>query len=416
MDNKSRAVDKIESAYSNIGLKVVGGEYKNNTSKLEMIDMFGYRYRLNLSSITSMVKNNSEPSITNSNPHASQNIKLFVELNCNGIEVISDIDNNFKVKIRCSEGHVNPINIYHLMERKRCPECQRNKKLTIENVRKEFMRRGFVLLENSYKNNSTKMEFICNNHKELGIQRTSYACVVAKGGCKGCHSDKTKLKITKPHDEFIVDFKNIYGDEFDIISEYTSSIDLITVMHIDCGKPFERTPKILLRKKSLCPNCQNHGMFANSWKGGLSPIRQYIRDYCKDIFDIPTFSKCDYKCVITGVKHKLIIHHLYSFSSMLNEAISDLKLKNTVSDYTDEEINIIKERVKNEHLLFGLGVSINESVHRLFHSAYGIKNNNHLQFKEFIQRLKLGEFDSHLKDNGIELNLNISYLNKLGLL
>ena len=46
-----------------------------------------------------------------------------------------------------------------------------NKRKIIEEVRKLFEQKDTILLCNEYINARTKMEFICNKHKELGIQK-----------------------------------------------------------------------------------------------------------------------------------------------------------------------------------------------------------------------------------------------------
>lgn len=61
-----------------------------------------------------------------------------------------------------------------------------SRKRTFEEVKELFESRGYELLETEYINNNTKMAYICNKHKEEGVQYITYSNLRGGKGCKYC--------------------------------------------------------------------------------------------------------------------------------------------------------------------------------------------------------------------------------------
>ena len=49
-----------------------------------------------------------------------------------------------------------------------------NKPPEINDVKQEFSKKGYILISTKYKNKNTKLEFMCEKHKEYGIQTVTY--------------------------------------------------------------------------------------------------------------------------------------------------------------------------------------------------------------------------------------------------
>ena len=45
----------------------------------------------------------------------------------------------------------------------------------IELIKKDFKEKDYELISATYKNVNTKLDFICNKHKDAGVQQVSYA-------------------------------------------------------------------------------------------------------------------------------------------------------------------------------------------------------------------------------------------------
>ena len=151
-------------------------------------------------------------------------------------------------------------------------------------------------------------------------------------------------------------------------------------------KPSEETRKKLseVRKGKKNPG----------WKGGISPINIYLRKYIKS-WKIYSMKYSDYKSVISEKPFKHIHHVNKNFSEILELTfkISNIEIKETIEEYTSEELEKLGKICLMLHYLFGPGVCLTEEEHKLFHSLYGKNDNTKEQFEEFKHRFQNGEFE-----------------------
>jgi hypothetical protein len=136
------------------------------------------------------------------------------------------------------------------------------------------------------------------------------------------------------------------------------------------------------------------------WKGGLTPLYNYLRRNLKE-WNIASMKASGYKCVITGEKANgnFEIHHLKSFNLILNEILNELSLPiyDNIGKYSKEQIVEIDKLNQKKHFEL-LGVCLKPEIHTLFHQTYGYGNNTPEQFEEFKERYKNGEFSSYLSN------------------
>lgn len=125
-----------------------------------------------------------------------------------------------------------------------------------------------------------------------------------------------------------------------------------------------------------------------NWKGGITPLANYVRDNLWD-WKNETLKHCGYKCVVTGKRDNLVIHHLYNFNNILRETLSilGLDIKSSISEYSNDELFSMVSKCQELHFKYGLGVSLTNEVHKLFHKTYGRTNNTPEQFYEFKNKL-----------------------------
>ena len=150
-----------------------------------------------------------------------------------------------------------------------------------------------------------------------------------------------------------------------------------------------------------------------NWKGGTTGLYYELRSDTKQ-WKEDSMKFCDYKCVITGSDFNNI-HHQYPFKDIVEETFDILKLdiKSSVSEYSTDEMNKIKDTVKNLHQFYGYGATLNGQIHRLFHNIYGYKNVSLNDFLDFIKRIEQGEFDNWFKLNNLSININYKYIKYL---
>ena len=137
----------------------------------------------------------------------------------------------------------------------------------------------------------------------------------------------------------------------------------------------------------------NKGENNNNWKGGRTPINIYLRKYIKP-WKIYSMEYSDYKSVISEKPFKHIHHVNKNFSEILELTfkIANIEIKETIEEYTSEELEKLEKICLMLHYLFGPGVCLTEEEHKLFHSLYGKHDNTKEQFEEFKHRFQNGEF------------------------
>lgn len=91
-------------------------------------------------------------------------------------------------------------------------------KLNIDYIREETLKKGFELLSNEYKNNSTKLQFKCPNGHEFSC---SYNNFKRGRGCSECY------KYKKLSQEYVKTF--VESKQHELLSQYTSANKKITV-------------------------------------------------------------------------------------------------------------------------------------------------------------------------------------------
>lgn len=103
----------------------------------------------------------------------------------------------------------------------RCPHCNSNfGKVTIEDAKNAFLKKGLILLEDEYINNTVKMRYKC---KKCGCEHaTTYSDITYKThGCAGCSKNK-KLTFSEVREKIEAesgysviseenDFKNVHS-------------------------------------------------------------------------------------------------------------------------------------------------------------------------------------------------------------
>lgn len=278
-------------------------------------------------------------------------------------------------------------------------------------IEKEFIKYKLNLLmskeqyETDYKNNETRIPYICNKHKDDGIQYVTMGNLQAGKVCYSCRNENIS-ETQKFDQDYVFDiFKQnnlipIEGEKY--INSHTP-IKCICTCH---NKAQQKTYDDVI--KGAC--CKYKGIEQRSgdnsynWKGGISDISKVTRTYLKEWKKDSLFAT-NFKCSITGTNCKLHIHHLnVSFLKIQTEVLNTLNLQGkNIIDFTLEERNNISEKCVELHSKYGIGLPMFPELHILFHSIYSNKDNTVDQFKEFINRLCDGEFNELLIKNKLKL-------------
>lgn len=274
-----------------------------------------------------------------------------------------------------------------------CLKCSDNvsgMKLTAGYVKDVLKNKGFILLSKEYKNQEQLLEFICEKHQSIGVQTCTlgqiYRGVYVCKGCKDDYlADRDKDKNTQIFNEMTA------SGLFPILNWENKRIKENGVIKIPyiCPTHHESVQYINISKFRLDRGCKYCGLEKNkgsdhyNWKGGVSNLNLYLRGLLRPLIDMKLM-EYNYRCILTGKNATLEVHHLYSFSSIVSDALDKLKLpiKEDIGMYSETERNDIESLFMKYHE-GNWGIPITPKIHNEFHSKYGNINNTYEQFKEF---------------------------------
>lgn len=232
-----------------------------------------------------------------------------------------------------------------------------------------------------YINNISKLPYMCPLHQEKGIQYRTYSDVKCSVGCPYCSYERTANALRANGDMVFSELisKGLIPIEGEYYKGKDTPIEYRCEKHIDIIQT--TTYSSFQRSNQCCECCRKENSISN--------LSQQIRSSI-GAWKSASETACRHQCVITGSK-VYHVHHLYSFNSIIKDAMEYLSIE-TKEEYSGEEIVKIKDKVVELHKVHPLGVCLREDIHILMHQIYS-KNVTSDMFDEFTVRYKSGEFD-----------------------
>lgn len=346
--SKKKSYEEIYEFFKSKGLELLDREYVGNSTKVSCVDSDGYKVQISYSDLSS----GKIPSrVHKSNPYTIDNMKYYIKLNNNNIELISTqyLGTNEKLIFKCIiHNDEFEISWTSFQQNHGCPICGGSQKLTIPIIKQRIVDldrdKEVKLLSVKYINTRSKLIFECLIHnKEFPMSWMSF-CV--GNGCPICG-----IEIRS-------------GDK----------------------------------------SC--------NWKGGITPLHNHLRGIIR-FWKIDSFNKYDKKCDITGLKLKdNVIHHLHPFSEILKETMRTLNLPiyQEINKYSELELKNIEDKCLELHYNYGLGVCLTEKLHKELHSYYGgsnvrIDKQQYLEFRCGYEKAMV-DLRNELNDKLEQLNTN----------
>lgn len=292
------------------------------------------------------------------------------------------------------------VNFSRINSGQRCRYCTiENKRKEIEFKYREIVRdKGYEFIGIFFEKDRAVLKTRCLKHFDKGIQEISANEFIKYTGCKYCGDDIVAVlkrnsldKVTTAFDKrnYILlnpkDYKNS-----------RTTLQYICLKHIDEG--IQETNFSNVNRGNTCCKCKYDSVSGENhylWKGGISPLHNYLRDKIGQ-WKRDSLKEYDFKCAITNINDsKLVVHHLYGFNQILSEVMIELNLPihNSVSGYSQEELDKIQNLLLVKHYEYGMGLPLLPNIHDLFHKSYGKGNNTPEQFYEFKERYYNGEFN-----------------------
>lgn len=270
-----------------------------------------------------------------------------------------------------------------------CTECG-NDRHSHEEIEQMFRDAGYELISR-YKNIFTKVEYICPIHGKQTVIPSNF---LSGRRCKKCAADKLRV----PYE----DVKRAFEErEYTLVSkEYKGNKQLLKYICWCDPTVIHKIKYNDLQQGHGCPACKardtserQKGEGSHFWNGGVSNLSGFLRNTIGG-WKYDSMKACGFKCVLTGEKFDAV-HHLTSFSYIMHEMLEELNMdiREQVSMYTEEELEIMSNRIVAKHNDYGLGICLCDRLHKLFHKLYGKVTVTPEYFEEFKQRYEAGEFD-----------------------
>lgn len=389
---KKLTLEQVEEEFVKRGYEPLFDEYNNNQEKLLAKTQEGYLILINLNHL----KDGREPmKFSDKNSNTIYNIKLWLKLNNSKYELLSTeyiSAGKNKLLWRCPIHGEFEMSWNNLMSGQGCHECFKIDKPTIEEVKSEFIKRGYIPLFNKYKNNKENLlaktedgyKFIITLYS---LKNTENRCIFHKSNPYTIENIKIWLETNKsPYKLISTEYKN-------------NCTNLIW----NC--PMHGNFKMTwagIRSGCSCQKCiceLRSGENNHKWKGGITPLHNYLRTHMSK-WKTETLKKYNSKCDITGNDENIIIHHLYGFDQLLQKTMEELNLPihDEINKYTDIELKSIEDKCLEMHWKYGLGVCLSIDEHKKFHSMFGYGNNTPEQFEEYKEiRVKELNINTDLK-------------------
>lgn len=246
---------------------------------------------------------------------------------------------------------------------------------------------------------------------ECEIQKIKESNLLKYGTEYVAQLSHVKKKISKSHKTDYSEVKDYFEDKGYILltDEYINNQQILNfICETHSNEGIQQTSyRNIKRSKDVCVHCHSETKkkpLLDSMGNEVILLNFYLRRNMSKSWKQKSMKKCDYKCIISNKRFD-DIHHLYSFNSIVYEALNNINMDtyDSIEHYTDKQLFKITREVNKLHNLYPLGVCLAREIHTLFHSTYGYGNNTPEQFEEFKARLKLGEFNDFLEENNLKL-------------
>lgn len=239
------------------------------------------------------------------------------------------------------------------------------KKLTLEEIKKRSLEKGFKFLDKKYLGSKHNHNFYCL--KDKIIQLSTFNCINHGYGLNCCKSRKCKLEGVKQRKSL---------EEVKIISLEKGFIFLDIIYNgnkykhnfyclIDNEIHLATFNSISRNKKLICCKIRKAkariGPLSSNWNPNLTEEERHVGRSSMECnrWKNGIKKKDKFECQICNSKLNLHAHHLESYAS-------------------------------NKELRFDMnnGITLCQKHHNLFHREYGKVNNTKQQFKKFLNNLE----------------------------
>lgn len=168
-----------------------------------------------------------------------------------------------------------------------------SRKRTLEEIKEIVSKQDIIIVSTEYVNNGTPLDFICNKHKDKGIQSKSWGNMQSKKAiCTYCHREPREhlWYNKKPHEKFVQQVYEVHLGKYTVLSPYEKALSKVTVQCNKCKNIFEIRADHLLA---------GHGCSKCNKSRGESLIEYVLKKHNVNYISQYRFNDC------IGIKKKM---------------------------------------------------------------------------------------------------------------
>ena len=240
-----------------------------NYTKLELKSSDGYKYYLDKGNLVCAYRRNSELCKYFRNPYTEYNLSNFLMLETNGDVVIKDFQNaqnaHDLILLHCKSANIDYTRTenqivsrdYYMLSK--LPSYHGPNYKDIDTIKKEAQKYDVEIVSDYIVNNETPIKFICNKHREMGVQEKSWVSISQKKyPCKYCYEEflesrknpekqkirnmsveeRTEMRLKPYRDKFWSDVEKLKNPFVDVVGEYRGAHEKIECKCVKCGETF----------------------------------------------------------------------------------------------------------------------------------------------------------------------------------
>ncbi|MBV5347946.1 HNH endonuclease [bacterium] len=153
-------LDEVRNIFSKENYILLSEEYKNNKQHLYYVCP---NQHVNKIRLDAWGQGHRCPTCAGQTSPAYEFVKESFEKEGYVLLSISYINSRSKLDYICDKGHKHNITWDNWQQGYRCGYCSRNVSLTIEGIKIAFEKEDYKLLSQEYKNNKTKLNYVCSD-------------------------------------------------------------------------------------------------------------------------------------------------------------------------------------------------------------------------------------------------------------
>lgn len=261
--NKKLNIEEITKRFEDAGLTLLKKEERKLQEKYECYDSDGYLYYLSYNQL----KNRNIRFNQKFNPYAIDNVKKYIQLNCNDIELLSDEifnkETKLKFKCKCSNVFERTWENFYLNKKYYCENCLRTlsgKKYSFDYVKQIVEEHGLKLMTDKY---------LGNNQNLTCMTKDGYKIHVKFGYLKNGVYEQKKPYIFSPvfnGENYVYNINNYFKlndidckaiDYYYDDDKYSDSVYTVKCK-CSCGNIFETTFASIKVGQYRCTKCTSY--------------------------------------------------------------------------------------------------------------------------------------------------------------